>query len=305
MELYKRYRPDALSKVVGQKEAVKILGKKIKGDSLPHTILLSGPSGCGKTTIARILATRLGCSKVDLSEINCADFRGIEMVRDIRSRMALSPSCGQCRVWIIDEAHQLSSQAQNAFLKILEDTPRHVYFFLATTEPEKLIATVRNRAMPVKLSSIRSADMGKLIADVLAQEGASLEDEVADKLVACADGSARRALVLLEQVLALPDSDEQLNCLESSVVGNEAIQIARALLNPRTRWPEMAALLKQIEEEPEQLRWMVLGYTTNVMLSKATPRAYAVIAAFRDNFYDSKRAGLVAACYEVVVAGAN
>ena len=146
MELYKKHRPKRLKDVLGCDGIKKQIQRCPDGSHLAHSILITGPSGCGKTTIARIVAQKiLKTSDTDLMEINCADFRGIEMVRDIRSRMSLAPMGGQARTWIIDEAHQLTTQAQDAFLKILEDQPRHVYFILCTTDPSKLITTVKNR----------------------------------------------------------------------------------------------------------------------------------------------------------------
>src|SRR5688572_25883760 len=141
MELYKKFRPKTLKGVVGQEGAVSSLQSMIDKGRLPHTILFSGPSGCGKTTIARILKGILECSDLDFFEINCADFKGIDMVRDIRRYVGIPPLHGKSRVWLIDEAHQLTKDAQNAFLKLLEDTPKHAYFMLATTDPQKLLPT--------------------------------------------------------------------------------------------------------------------------------------------------------------------
>ena len=154
MELYKKYRPKNFKRIVGQPTITEQLTSMTRSNQFPHSSLFSGPSGCGKTTLARIMRNKLDCGDQDFQEVNCADFRGIDMVRDIRNRMNLAPIGGECRVWLIDEAHQLSSQAQNAFLKILEDTPSHVYFMLATTDPQKLIPTIRTRCAEFKVSSL-------------------------------------------------------------------------------------------------------------------------------------------------------
>ena len=133
MELYKKHRPSYLEDVFGQPEAVKVLGSMIEKDDLPHSILFTGPSGVGKTTLARILKEELECHANDFKEINCADFRGIDTIRDIRNNMNRQSLMGGPLIWLIDEAHKLTNDAQTAFLKMLEDTPKHVYFFLATT----------------------------------------------------------------------------------------------------------------------------------------------------------------------------
>jgi len=304
-ELYKKHRPTKFVGVVGQPEAVAVLENMVDDEKLPHSILFSGPSGTGKTTLARILKEELDCSSTDFQELNCADFRGIDMVREIRSRMSLAPVSGSCRIWLIDEAHQMTSQSQNAFLKILEDTPDHVFFFLCTTNPTKLIPTVRNRCTHIQLKNIPSKDLLKLLQVTVKREKEDVDTEVLEKIVEVSDGSARRCLVYLDQVLNLDDKDEMLNCLKDVTQEGVAIEIARGLMRG-DRWEKIAGTLKTVEEEPESLRRMVLGYCTSVMLGgsskeqKAT--AFNIMQAFRDHFYDSGKAGLVAACYEVLIA---
>ena len=301
-ELYKKYRPKSFREVLGQGSVIKTLTDLGRRKALPHTILFAGPSGTGKTTLARILCTKLKCSEHDVQELNCADFRGIDMVREIRNRMGSSGLGGVNRAWIIDEAHRLTADAQNAFLKILEDTPDHVWFILCTTEPEKLKKTIRTRSTELKLKSLNSKDMERLLDGVAGKEGIELTEEVRDRIVQVADGGPRKALVLLNQIMGLGDEEEQLAAVGAGDATAQGIELARALLNPRSRWPAVASLLKKIDEEPEQLRWMVLGYMKSVLLGggKLASRAFDVITIFGDNFYDSKQAGLVAACYEVI-----
>ena len=153
-ELYKKHRPKNLKRVFGQSVAIGTLKPLIEAKQVPHSLLLTGPSGCGKTTLARILVKELKCAKADFMEVNCADFRGIDTVRDIRTRMMQAPIGGDCRVWLIDEAHMLTSAAQTAFLKMLEDTPDHIYFFLATTHPQKLLKTIKTRCTEIKLKEM-------------------------------------------------------------------------------------------------------------------------------------------------------
>jgi len=306
MELYKKHRPKTLDKMYGQDVAIKTLQQMISKKRIPHSILLSGPSGCGKTTVARILRRELKCSKYDFTEINCADFRGIDMVRDIRTRMMQAPIDGDCRMWLIDEAHKLSNDAQNAFLKMLEDTPNHVYFILATTEPLKLITTIKTRCTEIVLKSLTTSSLTKLIEHIQKEEKVELPEEAIAKIVENSDGSARKVLVLLDTIIDLGDEKEMLDAIEKSTSEIKAFQIAQALHNPRTRWPDMLKILKGLEnEDVEQIRWMILGYAKSIMLKggNLTPRAFVVLQSFRDNFYDSKYAGLVAACYEVILGG--
>ncbi len=129
-ELYKKHRPKEFKKMVGNVSTVQTLVNMIKRDTLPHTILFHGPSGCGKTTLARILKNQLDCSDVDFKELNCSDHRGVDTIREITRTMNMAPTGGKVRIWLLDEVHQMTKDAQNAALKIFEDTPNHVYFLL-------------------------------------------------------------------------------------------------------------------------------------------------------------------------------
>lgn len=299
MELYRRHRPKMLKQVLGQPQATEAIRTFLEKDNVPHSILFTGPSGCGKTTLARILRNKLKCTGADFQELNCADFRGIDMVRDIRQRMGLAAMGGGSRIWLIDECHKMSNDAQNAFLKMLEEPPDHVYFMLATTDPAKLLPTIRTRCTEIRVQALPPKAMETLLQDVLAKEGASLSEEVIEKIVNVAEGSARKALVLLDQVRGLATEEEQLETIASNDAKQQGIMIARALFNPRCTWAEMAKVLKSVDEEPETLRYMVLAYATNVLLGggKLAGLAAVVIDAFERNYYDSKRAGLVLSCW--------
>ncbi len=304
MELYKKHRPKKFEDLIGQSTAVRLLSKKMKSNNLPHTVLLTGPSGCGKTTVARILKRLLNCSKVDYREINTADRRGIEDIREVNRRMRQAPIDGDCRIWLIDEAHKLTNDAQNAFLKMLEDTPKHVYFILATTDPQKLIKTIRTRSTQIDLKSLSNKDLEKLLLSISEKEKFDLPEDVCDKIIENSDSSARKALVLLDQVIEL-DEEDMIDAIAKASSEQQGFAVARALHNPKIRWSAMCLILKEAAaEEPETIRWIVLGYAKKVILSGSglQGRAYLIIDAFRDHFYDSKHAGLAAACYEVVVS---
>ena len=308
MELYKRYRPKKLAKILGQESAVKILQSFIKKKRIPHVLLLSGPSGCGKTTIARIMRRKLKCGKHDFMELDCADFRGIEMVRTIRLNINKAPISGKRRVWLIDECHKLTTDAQNAFLKMLEDTPKHVYFILATTEPQKVMKTIRTRSTEIVVKNLTDKNLTKLVISVYDKENQKPFQEVVDKIVECSDGSARKALVLLNQTIILDNKNDMLDAIESTTAEVQGIAIARALFNPKIVWHNMAKVLKETSnEEPETIRRIVLGYAKTILLSgsKLSSRAYLIIDVFADNFFNSGHAGLAAACYEIVVGIEN
>lgn len=302
IELYKKYRPQELDDVYGQDAAVKSLKEMVKRGEFPHTILFTGGSGCGKTTLARILRKKLNCADNDYIELDAAQFRGIDTVRDIRGRMQLAPIGGTCRVYLLDEVHQLTGAAADGLLKMLEDTPPHVYFFLCTTNPEKLKKTIKTRCTHVVVKPLTKVTSGKLLDNVLKKEKKTLSNEVRDKIIEVADGSARKLLVLLHSVIGLDDEDDQLECVGNSEVEVEAINLCRVLFNPRAKFPDVANVLRDLKQDPEEVRWRVLAFARSALLKggRSVGRAYAVLVAFRDNFYDSKHAGLAAACFEVM-----
>ena len=300
-ELYKKYRPQNFGDLVGQKEAVAVLTEMGKAGKIPHFLLFTGGSGCGKTTIARILRKKLKCSDADFNEINAAESRGIDTIREIKATMNLAPMAGKCRVWLLDEVHALTGDAQNALLKMLEDTPAHVYFMFATTDPQKLKATIKTRATEIKCKEITREDLAELIRRVVAKEGKPpLTDDVVKRLSYVAEGSARKALVILDSVIRITDPTAQIEAIEANDVKGQAIQIAKALLNKNTSWNQMSQILQSVDEDPESIRWLVLGYTTAVLIKADNGRAAQIISEFRDNWYDCKKAGLVVSCYNVI-----
>jgi len=299
--LYQRYRPSTFKEVLGQPEVVNTLRKHLQVGTTPHAILFTGPSGCGKTTLARILRRALECDDVDFVEVNAADYRGIDMVRDIRQRVSMSPMAGATRVWLIDEVAQLTSAAQDSFLKLLEDPPRHVYFLLATTDPQKLKNTIITRCEEIKVKALSVKALERLVIQTIDAEEVTITGEVVDKIVDIADGSARKALVLLSQVIGEEDEEKQLRMLGQADSKQQAIDLCRLMLAGGS-WVKVAKVLKEIGDEPEQVRYMVLGYMRTVLLGGGakSERAAEVIDRFQDNFYDSKAAGLALACWDVL-----
>lgn len=298
-ELHLEERPTTFKQVVGQPDAIRQLAGLAKGEGgLPHCLLFTGPSGCGKTTLARIVRRKLKCGDRDFFEVNAAENRGIDMVRGIQQRAGLAPLDGKARVWLIDECHQLTADAQGAFLKLLEEPPEHVYFMLATTDPQKLRKAIRTRATEVKVRDLTAAETATLVRRVAGDHDMELDTEVVGKLADVADGSARKALVLLQQVAGIPDSEAQIKALEKSDSKQAAIEIARALMGGKP-WATIAKIIKEVDEEPESLRWMVLGYFSSVALGggKGAAKAVAIMEEFQDNYFDTKRAGLIMSCY--------
>ncbi len=294
--LYNKYRPKTLDDMVGQESAV----KQIK--EIPHFCLMTGPSGCGKTTAARVIRRFLKCHKSDYAEINCGDKNGIETVRGIAQRMNLSPLGGDCRMYLLDEAHCLTPEAQRGLLKILEEPPRRAYFILATTDPKKLLPTIQTRASEFKFASLGDRALSDLCNRVVEAENLKVSQTVIDEICSASDGSGRKALVILEQIGELSGDEEQIKGITTTVINKEvAFKLAQVVCNPRGTWKEAAVILKELKDDPEGIRHMILAYARTILLGcgPTCDHAFRVIDCFSRNFYDGKNAALAAACYEV------
>jgi len=219
--LYRRYRPQTFAQVVGQEPVTRTLRNAIAGGHVAHAYLLSGTRGTGKTSIARLIAKAVNCRKakdaepcdscascvairegrfLDLIEIDAASNRGIDEMRDLREKVRFAPSDGQYKVYVIDEAHQLTNEAFNALLKTLEEPPAHVIFVLATTEPQRIPATILSRTQRFDLRRIPHKGTVQQLAEIAKAEGWTVDAAALEAISRHAQGSLRDAEGILDQV---------------------------------------------------------------------------------------------------------
>ena len=225
LALYRRYRPATFAEVKGQDHVTEPLRQALRTGRVNHAYLFSGPRGCGKTTSARILARSLNCAEgptpdpcgkcesclalapdgpgsLDVIEIDAASHGGVDDARDLRERAFYSPVSGRFKIYIIDEAHMVTREGFNALLKLVEEPPPHLKFVFATTEPEKVIATIRSRTHHYPFRLVPPAILRELLEEILGAEQIAYEPAVLPLVVRAGAGSARDSLSVLDQLLA-------------------------------------------------------------------------------------------------------
>ena len=208
--LYRKYRPCSLDAVVGQSQVTELLAKSLASGKISHAYLFIGPRGCGKTSVARIFAHAINNfdyqiedDYVDIIEIDGASNRGIDNIRELREKVAIAPTKGKYKVYIIDEVHMLTKEAFNALLKTLEEPPAHAIFIMATTDAYKVPVTITSRAQVYTFKLADADTMTNFLKSVCEQEGIKIDPDALDLVVKRGGGSFRDSLSLLDQISTL------------------------------------------------------------------------------------------------------
>jgi len=292
--LYRRFRPNRFAELRGQDHVVRALQGAVKNDRVSHAYLFSGPRGTGKTTTARILAKALNCenpvdgdacdkcasciaitrgSSLDVTELDAASNNGVDDIREITAG-AWHGTPGRWKVYIFDEVHQLTKAAAAALLKTLEEPPSHVVFVLATTDPHKVLPTIRSRTQHLEFRLIGGETLSSLLHDVEKAAGLKVDDSTIDAAVRIARGSARDALSALDQLIAtgsVNDSQPAFEDLFSALSSNDAVAALKSL-----------AVLTREGWDPEQLAESFAAEVRQVFLLLAAPEVADVVDAERE-----------------------
>jgi len=300
VSLYRDWRPKSFAELVGQEAVVRTLTSAISGGKLAHAYLFSGPRGSGKTSAAKILARCIDCvngptptpdntcencvailsgTALDVLEIDAASNRGIDEIRALRDAVKFAPAAMRMKVYIIDEAHMLTKEGANAFLKTLEEPPPHAVFILATTEPEKLPLTILSRCQRYAFRRIAIPVMIERMREIAAAEKIPIDDSALSAIAYRADGGLRDALTMLEQAAAFAEGKIDAATVELAF-GASGRTYARALLDQAIA-RDAAGVLKSIDEASDAgtdmqvlIRGMI-GEFRNLLVARIDPELLA------------------------------
>ncbi|MFD6281943.1 DNA polymerase III subunit gamma and tau [Streptomyces sp. NPDC060209] len=242
LALYRRYRPESFAEVIGQEHVTDPLQQALRNNRVNHAYLFSGPRGCGKTTSARILARCLNCEQgptptpcgecqscqdlarngpgsIDVIEIDAASHGGVDDARDLREKAFFGPASSRYKIYIIDEAHMVTPAGFNALLKVVEEPPEHLKFIFATTEPEKVIGTIRSRTHHYPFRLVPPGTLRGYLAEVCDKENSVVEDGVLPLVVRAGAGSVRDSMSVMDQLLAGAGDDGVTYAMATSLLG--------------------------------------------------------------------------------------
>ncbi|MGW3358705.1 DNA polymerase III subunit gamma and tau [Streptomyces bungoensis] len=242
LALYRRYRPETFAEVIGQEHVTDPLQQALRNNRVNHAYLFSGPRGCGKTTSARILARCLNCEQgptptpcgecqscrdlarngpgsIDVIEIDAASHGGVDDARELREKAFFGPAGSRYKIYIIDEAHMVTSAGFNALLKVVEEPPEHLKFIFATTEPEKVIGTIRSRTHHYPFRLVPPGTLREYLGDVCRQEDIPVEEGVLPLVVRAGAGSVRDSMSVMDQLLAGAGAEGVTYAMATSLLG--------------------------------------------------------------------------------------
>jgi len=303
MDLAEKYRPKTLDEVVNQDPVVNSLKSVLARplDKIPHAFLFCGHHGCGKTTIAYIVKDMMGCGDMNFEYYNTSNTRGIDTIRDLDKTCRFKPLVAEgekvIKFYILDECHELTKNAQNALLALLEKPPAHVYFALCTTDPGQLLDTIRSRCHTYTLQSFNRVRLVYLLKTICNKEGIDYPKDIYRRIADSSEYSARNALKILDAVIDIEDVEAVRDSIQTAAVEHkEVIDICRIMLESQyTSWSDLCSLLRSIDAKPEKIRLSILGYLGSVaMNSKSYPgKLISMCSLFSESVMYSGLGGLI------------
>jgi DNA polymerase III gamma/tau subunit len=299
MALYQKVRPKTFDEVVGNETTVLSLKTLVKSKKeIPTAFLFYGPSGCGKSTLARILARSLGAEESGILELNAANTRGIDTIRDIAIQAPMRSLMSNVKVFILDESHQLLAASQQALLKVIEDCPKHCYFIFCTTNPSSIIDTIKTRCAQYEVGLLSRKKLLVVLQNALNLLGSKVGDDVLAVIADTANGSSRSALVSLEKILEIKDEDEQLRVVTKNTIYDESVYTLCKMLvaTPDIRqkkWKAMLETYTKLSDDSESIRRAILRHVSEVLvkvntIEDAKDLAFIIQVFSENTFYGGK-----------------
>ncbi len=311
MTLYLKHRPNDFPGVLGNVAQIKSLKVKVTGKEPPHAYMISGPRGIGKTTLARICSDKLGVHKTSYFEFDCAKSSSVEDVRAAIDNMQFLPFDGNVSVYVFDEFHRASPQAQEAMLKTLEDTPPHVFVFICTSKPKKIDSAVVSRCLHIKLKALVKKTLEKVLTKIAVDEDMDetiVSEEVISEIAKNSEGSARIAIQLLDQVSGLDTEDEALDVASDSIAEDpDLYTLYLALCNSRSKWKDISAILTSLKETAtgSSIYYGISNMASNALLKKDNSGVALVLDCFSEiKSEDIGMYDVVLTCYRIYKQGA-
>lgn len=307
MSLNNEFRVQEVKEFCGMPVEAKKLFEYIKEGRVPNSILITGDYGTGKTTLARLIAKELGVydrdkkTNVDFNETNCADLRGIDVARDIIKNVEYRPTQGDYRVWLIDEAHQMTKDFQDAVLKLTEEPPEYAVFIFCTNNPSKFTAGFKRRCYEITLKNLEPE---KIIC-ILEDADLNINKRLLTTIAMQCNGSTGMAYKIADNIKDLSPKEQEKKILDFDNTEVGAKNLCQLLIKRDPKlWSNIVEVLKELEKnevDPEQVRRAVLGYCKACYSnSKIASSIYIVSSAFERNVWDSGFPGIYNRCFEAI-----